>query len=337
VVLAEIGSRGFPPATAYRIEHALRRVGIRSTVEVFREGAQLSDYHRRAMDYSRRVTLDEPERQQASPPPERQPAPPPAQQQEPRRPSSAWREQRRSQSAPPPPPPPEPPKSASWSDATSELEQSEPVAAQSGSYPVKNWRTDGPERSASMPRPPRPQPQPEPEPESSRAAEPPEISRPQPQETTGIIEPISAAGPALASVDDVSSASSQSMPRPERPEFPQRRSFGRRGEAKDGDRGIRAVPSTPSTPESAKASSASDADLNEQEKDLLRQLQEELAKRERTDDTDKSQWRTDRSAGRHSEVQGTKWTANPGPRMVNGVQPGARGGGGDQPPFPPSA
>jgi hypothetical protein len=61
VVLAEIGPRGFAPATAYRIEHALRRAGIRAAVEVLRDSSPLTDYHRQAMQQARRVAFEGPE------------------------------------------------------------------------------------------------------------------------------------------------------------------------------------------------------------------------------------------------------------------------------------
>jgi hypothetical protein len=58
VVLVEIGPRGFPPSTAYRIEHALRRAGIRAAVEVLRDSSPLTEYHRQAMQQARRVSFD---------------------------------------------------------------------------------------------------------------------------------------------------------------------------------------------------------------------------------------------------------------------------------------
>jgi hypothetical protein len=58
VVLVEIGPRGFPPSTAYRIEHALRRAGIRAAVEVLRDSSPLTEYHRQGMQQARRVSFD---------------------------------------------------------------------------------------------------------------------------------------------------------------------------------------------------------------------------------------------------------------------------------------
>ncbi|TCO64314.1 hypothetical protein [Actinocrispum wychmicini] len=58
VVLVEIGPRGFPPSTAYRIEHALRRAGIRAAVEVLRDSSPLTEYHKQGMQQARRVSFD---------------------------------------------------------------------------------------------------------------------------------------------------------------------------------------------------------------------------------------------------------------------------------------
>jgi hypothetical protein len=70
IVLVEIGPRGFPPATAYRIEHALRRAGIRAAVEVLRDNSPLTDYHRQGMQQARRVSFDGAAEASAEPAPE---------------------------------------------------------------------------------------------------------------------------------------------------------------------------------------------------------------------------------------------------------------------------
>jgi hypothetical protein len=57
VVLVETGPDGFAPSTAYRVEHALRRAGIRASVEVVQAGTELSDYHGDALAVARRVSL----------------------------------------------------------------------------------------------------------------------------------------------------------------------------------------------------------------------------------------------------------------------------------------
>ncbi|PWW65962.1 hypothetical protein [Actinokineospora spheciospongiae] len=55
VVLVGVGQQGSAPATAYRVEHALRRAGITASVEVLRDGAEPTDYHRTAMRYANEV------------------------------------------------------------------------------------------------------------------------------------------------------------------------------------------------------------------------------------------------------------------------------------------
>ncbi|HEX5120322.1 MAG TPA: hypothetical protein VFW65_34500 [Pseudonocardiaceae bacterium] len=57
LVLIEMGPDGFAPSTAYRVEHALRRAGIRAAVEVVQAGADLSDYHGDALAMARRLSL----------------------------------------------------------------------------------------------------------------------------------------------------------------------------------------------------------------------------------------------------------------------------------------
>lgn len=58
LVLVGIGPGGFPPATAYRVEHALRRAGIRASVEVLVDGVEPGEYHREAMRNARQVPFD---------------------------------------------------------------------------------------------------------------------------------------------------------------------------------------------------------------------------------------------------------------------------------------
>ena len=60
VVLVGVGPGGFAPATAYRVETALRRAGLRASVEVLVDGNQPTDYHQEAMRCARQVPFDEP-------------------------------------------------------------------------------------------------------------------------------------------------------------------------------------------------------------------------------------------------------------------------------------
>jgi hypothetical protein len=57
LVLVETGPDGFAPSTAYRVEYALRRAGIRAAVEVVQAGAELADYHGDALAVARRLSL----------------------------------------------------------------------------------------------------------------------------------------------------------------------------------------------------------------------------------------------------------------------------------------
>jgi hypothetical protein len=55
LVLVDIGPQGYAPATAYRIDRALRRAGLSAAVEVLRPATQLSDYHAAAVTTAREV------------------------------------------------------------------------------------------------------------------------------------------------------------------------------------------------------------------------------------------------------------------------------------------
>jgi hypothetical protein len=80
--------------------------------------------------------------------------------------------------------------------------------------------------------------------------------------------------------------------------------------------------------ESAK-SGESDADLSQREKELLRQLHEELAKREEQTPESAAEpfaWHVDRSAGQRSGAYpaveyGGSWQGNPDQTAVNGIPP----------------
>ena len=60
VVLIGVGPAGFAPATAYRVQHALRRAGLTASVEVLREGTEYGEYHHGAARYATEVVLDRP-------------------------------------------------------------------------------------------------------------------------------------------------------------------------------------------------------------------------------------------------------------------------------------
>ncbi|SDD85294.1 hypothetical protein [Actinokineospora iranica] len=77
VVLIGVGPSGSAPATAYRVEHALRRAGITASVEVLRDGAEPTDYHHTAMRYATEVPVSRKKPAPVSPPPMPPPAPAP--------------------------------------------------------------------------------------------------------------------------------------------------------------------------------------------------------------------------------------------------------------------
>jgi hypothetical protein len=60
MVLVGIGPGGFAPATGYRVEDALRRAGIRASVEVLMDGLEPGEYHREAMRNARQIPFDGP-------------------------------------------------------------------------------------------------------------------------------------------------------------------------------------------------------------------------------------------------------------------------------------
>ncbi len=59
VVLVDIGPQGHAPATAYRVDRALRRAGLHVAVEVLRPATQLSDYHAAAVTTAREVKFSD--------------------------------------------------------------------------------------------------------------------------------------------------------------------------------------------------------------------------------------------------------------------------------------
>ncbi|GLW95480.1 hypothetical protein [Actinokineospora globicatena] len=57
VVLIGVGPTGSAAATAYRVEHTLRRAGLTASVEVLRDGTEPTDYHHTAMRYATEVQI----------------------------------------------------------------------------------------------------------------------------------------------------------------------------------------------------------------------------------------------------------------------------------------
>lgn len=255
IVLVEIGPRGFPPSTAYRIEHALRRAGIRAAVEVLRDSSPLTEYHRQGMQQARRVSFD---------------------------------------------------------------------GAEGSAEPTDTPRTWGQERESW-----KKDPEPEPEQPATSSWIPEMDSVTSPKETTKVLDPV-ADDVAVEPPPPPPSPVPSPTPRPERPNFDQ-----------PNLRQVEAVaepePTPPVTPVAPVTDSFDDTDLNDQERDLLRQLQEELAKREQAEAASSSKklsWQTDRS-GRHADAD-VKWSSPATPRIINGVPPTA-GGSSEPPRFPPGA
>ncbi|MCE7009355.1 hypothetical protein LWC34_42060 [Kibdelosporangium philippinense] len=278
IVLVEIGPRGFPPATAYRIEHALRRAGIRAAVEVLRDNSPLTEYHRQGMQQARRVSFDGAPEEPASEAPR------------------TWGQQRET-----------------WKEDVPPAPVPLPVPAPIEEQPAtSSWI---PELDAAPPTKPAKSP------------------KPSPKETTNVLEPV------LEPAVDVAP---EPPARPERPNFdqPGLRQASPVADEPEPPAKPSKKPPTP-TPLSSNLSSKDtfeDSDLNDQERDLLRQLQEELAKREQAEASSnkKLSWQTDKS-GRHSDPE-PKWStpSTVTPRIINGAPPTA-GGSAEPPRFPPGA
>ncbi|CAM4114220.1 hypothetical protein KIPE111705_41130 [Kibdelosporangium persicum] len=269
LVLVEIGPRGFPPATAYRIEHALRRAGIRAAVEVLRDNSPLSEYHRQGMQQARRVSFDGAVEEPAS------------------ETSRTWAQQRET----------------SWKD----------------DVPAVAVVDDQPATSSWIP---------EMDPPATTSGKAP---KPSPKETTNVIEPV---------IEPVPDAVTEPPARPERPNFDQpglRQATSSVDEPEPVTKPKKPAPAPAPSAASSK-DTFEDSDLNDQERDLLRQLQEELAKREQAEASSnkKLSWQTDKS-GRHSDAE-AKWSSPSAatPRIINGVPPTA-GGSVEPPRFPPGA
>lgn len=267
LVLVEIGPRGFPPATAYRIEHALRRAGIRAAVEVLRDNSPLTEYHRQGMQQARRVSFDGAVEEPASEAPAR-----------------TWAQQRES----------------SWK------EDVPAVAAVDDQPATSSWipEMDPPQTTPSK------------------------APKPSPKETTNVIDPV---------IEPVVDTVSEPPARPERPNFDQ--PGLRQATSVDEPEPVTKPKKPVPAPSAVTAKDTfEDNDLNDQERDLLRQLQEELAKREQAEASSnkKLSWQTDKT-GRHSDAE-AKWSSPSAatPRIINGVPPTA-GGSVEPPRFPPGA
>ncbi len=364
VVLVGVGPGGFPPATAYRVEYALRRAGIRASVEVLVDGNQPTDYHQEAMRCARQVPFAEPDsgdgpRMSPVEPVRVAPTPLGGEQRygdRPVEPSFGGAEPRNAPVVPPEPARPEPPRVDTPVDRMPTEPQRAlqppvdpplPVEQQRTLPPPVELRPDAAERTVPPPvelraapdaAPDLPPPvplRPEAAVPADRPAPPVEAPRAQAadQSPTPAPEP---AGPRSAFTQEREpdqepedtpgeqppSALSVETPTNSAPS-PRRRANRPKNEPPSRPRLV------PAAPDEHSAAFGDDV-LNTQERNLLRELQDELARREKQDEGSTSTaW-----SGRHGRPGGRLGQARAsgsGPMMINGVPPKPEGPG-----YPPA-
>lgn len=367
LVLVGIGPGGFPPATAYRVEEALRRAGIRASVEVLMDGVEPGEYHREAMRSARQIPFDghgsnrprvepayeapriepararvEPPRMTAVPEPPRIESPrvEPARVEPPRL-APAPEPPRLSEPEPPrPEPAPEPPR----------LSAVQPEPPHVAAVPLERPRMDPPAVDAprvdSLPvrkdppfadRPAFTEP-----PEEGPRADPPTMMTPaaggledkvevrsdpfeppaqQFEQERLPEEPAAPPAPDLppSAIREDNPTNSRPSPTPRRRAEPPK------------DEQQQEPPSRPSlTPVNGDKHSQAFVDdiLNTQERNLLRELQDELARREQQQEPQNSgPWTVDR-AGRHGKPAAAPFehpNQTTGPMIINGVPPHSDG------------
>jgi hypothetical protein len=342
VVLVETGPDGFAPSTAYRVEQALRRAGVRAAVEVLQAGSDMTGYHREALASARRIPLRTAAASKAAPQSLSRPTPPPpsAPSREPS-PEPVTEPEDQSFTGPPAPRPvtttrrrtaahAEKRETASgrWQQriAAAEVSQTDPSTT---SAPVRDRQPAEP--------PPAPATQPTPPPMApvgmSTAAgmapvqrpqdAPPRPQEPAPAPQTSTVppaepEPALAAEAGTAQAPPPSMTSPPPMPSPVPP--PMAPPMPPPGPS---------MPSmSPSMSSSGSDSSGKDAELSQREQELLRQLHEELAKREQAapqPNANTGSWQVDRSAARPMYNTGTdyasSWQNTQDQTAVNGIPP----------------
>ncbi len=351
LVLVGIGPGGFPLATAYRVEEALRRAGIRASVEVLMDGVEPGEYHREAMRSARQIPFDghgsnrprvepayeapriepararvEPPRMTAVPEPPRFDTPTRV---EPPRLAPAPEPLRMPEPEPPrPEPAPEPPR----------LSAVQPEPPHVAAVPLERPRIDPPAVDAprvdSLP----------------VRKDPPFSDKPaftEPQEEGPRVDPPTMMTPAAGGLEDKVEAfepPAQQERLPEEPPAPDlppsaiREENGtnarpsptprRRAEPpKDEQQEPPSRPSlTPVNGVDKHSQAFVDDILNTQERNLLRELQDELARREQQEPPNSGPWNVDRS-GRHGKPAGHFEHPNQttGPMIINGVPPHSDG------------
>lgn len=312
MVLVETGPDGFAPSTAYRVEQALRRAGINAAVEVVQGGGELTDYHRGALTAARRISL----RQSSAPPrpPEsveplftESPSPRPVTSTR-RRGSTATAEKRL------------PGESASgrWQQriAAAKSDEAPVPEAPAGASPSMS--------SPGMSSPSMPSPSVSAESVSALAAPTPTTSAPVP---TPPIPSAETSRPAMTPVTE-SSTSTARTPHLSGPSMSASSTELSDHRPAIADEEITAATAKPPT---------SDAELSQREQELLRQLHEELAKREAPTEVagssvaelpgaaERPAWQVDRSGQRHSTFPSVDYGAGswqPGQdQAVNGLPP----------------
>jgi hypothetical protein len=329
MVLVETGPDGFAPSTAYRVEQALRRAGINAAVEVVHSGGELTDYHRGALTAARRISLrasSAPSRAPESVEPlfSESPSPRPVTSTRRRGGATATAEKRLpSESA-----------SGRW--------QQRIAAAKSEDAPI-------PEAQApSMSTPSMPSSSISAEPVSALAAPTPTTSTPVPAPPIPSAPipapisstPISAAETSRPAMTPVASESTANTART--PHTPHMGASMSSTELSDHRPAIADEETTAATAKPP----TSDAELSQREQELLRQLHEELAKREAPTEiagssvaelpgaSERPAWQVDRSGQRHSTFPSVDYGAGswqPGQdQAVNGLPPygGTPGGTG---------
>jgi hypothetical protein len=360
VVLVGVGPGGFAPATAYRVEYALRRAGIRASVEVLVDGNQPTEYHQEAMRCARQVPFAEPDsgnRPRMSPvEPIRAESFESPRVAAPAQPFGGERYDQPAEQAAEPQRPLPPP--VDLPARTEILPAVEPPAERRLPPPVGLPHASAAEAPSELPPPielHRAEPAEAPTPpqggmlpppiELHRQAPGPRIVSPDsaPGESSGPLPPPielrrpdgpPAAGPQAAHAR--SAFAQERLPDEEPEDLPHsalnidtptnsRPSPRRRAKPKDGPpTRPRLVPANPD----AHSAAFGDDILNTQERNLLRELQDELARREQQDEgsTSSSAW-----SGRHGKPGFDQARAPGGPVMINGVPPNPEGRG-----YPPA-
>lgn len=325
VVLVGVGPGGFAPATAFRVEHALRRAGIRASVEVLRDGAEPTRYHQDAMNHARQVPLGRPA-EPGSASSTAEPAP-----------LSRFGERDTGRSSPPafsigqPATTPRSVERSSRDTQSMERPRTEPRSVEPRSVePRMDEQRSGESRSRDQPtgdRPTRSRAE-------RRAIEPPSM-RPSGSELDRGSEPSpsSPSSPSQSSPTSTASTWTPSSSERAEPAAAAPTEFNRAAAELDRP----ATTSQPSPPPPSLASvppvDFADDTLNEQERDLLRQLQEELVRREQAESAQSGQSglstpsglsgpRPIDPTGRHGTGNPFDWPRPPAdPTIVNGVPP----------------